>query len=70
MGKCPKCGKELDHLIEYSKEWRKYIVRLIGDSLEYEETDYVDFIDHEYVCPHCEAVIAVNEKEAKRILSR
>jgi DNA-directed RNA polymerase subunit RPC12/RpoP len=70
MPRCPKCGSEIDYLIEYSKEWRRYRVRLIGDSIEYEETGDAVVIDHEYVCPHCETTIAITEEEAKRFLSR
>jgi len=70
MPRCPNCGNEIEYLIEYSIERRKYRVRLVGDSIEYEETGEVDFIDHEYVCPHCNAIIAITEKDAKRFLSR
>lgn len=57
-------------MIEYSIERRKYRVRLVGDSIEYEETGEVDFVDHEYVCPECNSTIAITEKDAKRFLSR
>jgi hypothetical protein len=68
MPKCPVCGKEIDYLIEYSKEWRKYRVRLVGDSIEYEEIDEADVIDHEYACPECDTTIATTEEEAEEFL--
>jgi DNA-directed RNA polymerase subunit RPC12/RpoP len=69
MPKCPRCGKEIDHLIEYSKEWRKYRVRLVGNYIEYEEIDEAAVvIDHEYVCPECDSTIAITEEGAKEFL--
>jgi DNA-directed RNA polymerase subunit RPC12/RpoP len=68
MPKCPACGKEIDYLIEYSKEWRKYRVRLVGNDLEYEEIGEGAVIDHEYVCPNCDTTIATTEEETKEFL--
>jgi DNA-directed RNA polymerase subunit RPC12/RpoP len=66
--RCPRCGKEIDYLIEYSKEWRKYRVRLVGDSIEYEEIGEAYVIDHEYACPECDSTIAITEDGAKEFL--
>jgi len=70
MVSCPSCGKEIDHLINWSKQWRKYVVRLgEGGDLEFEEVeDDVDVIRDEFLCPECEEVVAVSERHAKELL--
>jgi len=68
---CPSCGKEVDHLINWSKQWRKYVVRLgEGGDLEFEEVeDEMDVLRDEFLCPECEEVVAVSEKGAREILA-
>lgn len=68
---CPSCGKEIDHLINWSKQWRKYVVRLgeEGD-LEFEEVEEaMDVLRDEFLCPECEEVIAVSEGQAREFLA-
>jgi predicted RNA-binding Zn-ribbon protein involved in translation (DUF1610 family) len=68
---CPSCGKEIDHLINWSKQWRKYVVRLgEGGDLEFEEVEEaMDVLRDEFICPECEEVIAVSEEHARGFLA-
>jgi len=68
MPKCPVCGSEINYLYNFSKEWRKYKVRLNGNDLEYEEVGEAYVIEHEYVCPECGSTIATTEEDAEKFL--
>ena len=72
MPKCPKCGKEIDYLVDYSPAWQKYEMRIDknGDA-HYEFVDDslpIDTIDDEYECPECGEVLFTDEEEAVKFL--
>jgi len=72
MPKCPKCGKEIDYLVDYSPAWQKYEMRIDknGDA-HYEFVDDslpIDTIDDEYECPECSEVLFTDEEEAVKFL--
>jgi len=62
--RCPKCGKEIDHLEYYAYELNKAKVSVTDDGyLEYygwtkDEPDYV--------CPECRKVLFHSHEEVKR----
>jgi len=72
MPKCPKCGKEIDYLWNYSAVWEEYKLTIGRDGYEqYEFIDDsapVDGIDDEYVCPECHEVLFTDEEDAVNFL--
>jgi len=72
MPKCPKCGKEIDYLRDFSPVWQEYkmIIDENGDA-HYEFVDDslpIDTIDDEYECPECGEVLFTDEEEAVKFL--
>ena len=71
MPKCPKCGKEIDHLVDFSPVWQEYEMTISknGDA-QYDLID--DSIpmgtDDEYVCPECSEVLFTSEEDAINFL--
>lgn len=65
---CPKCERELDHLL--SQQYDTVTYEFDGEN--YEEVDReADTINEPvYLCPWCREVLAVGEVEAKKILGR
>ena len=71
MPRCPKCGKEIDHLRDFSAIWQEYNLTVDKDGvMHYEFIDAslpVD-IDDEYQCPECSEVLFNDEEEAVKFL--
>jgi len=69
MPKCPKCGNEIDELINYSKGWEKH--RFWIDSQGYPQYEMDEFIPdegNEWECPECNEVLFTDEEEATKFL--
>jgi len=62
--KCPKCGREVEYLI--NEAMTEYKAKIVGGSFDYEVIDAVE--DGVYKCPYCGEIIAKSEKEALRAL--
>lgn len=72
MAKCPKCGKEIDHLRDFSPVWQEFRA-FIGKAglLDFEDTDNecpMDSHDDEYECPECAQVLFTNAEQAQKFL--
>ena len=67
MPRCPKCGKEITYLINFSEvvEQYKFCPR---DPVKYVFIDKWGSGVNEYVCPECEAVLFDNERDAEKFL--
>lgn len=76
MGVCPKCGKEIVMINNWSNVYQKFIMTLDDDednpAVQYEETtDYDTGTGHNtWCCPKCDKEIANSEEEARKILMR
>jgi DNA-directed RNA polymerase subunit RPC12/RpoP len=65
MGKCSACGKEIDHLIYYSKVEATQTFN--GE--DYSAIDDLgEHTDDEYHCPECDGLLTKDEEIAKQIL--
>ena len=64
---CPKCGKEISKLVNWSRAWVKYW---------FDGEDYIDGGDshpdyeNEYCCPECGEVLFHDEDEARKFLKQ
>ena len=67
MPKCPKCGEEIDHLINVCSAWKLYRFYSNGS---YEWIDDVSGDVNEYECPECNEVLFTDEAEAQKFLKR
>ena len=71
MPKCPKCGKEIVYLRDFSPVWQEYRITVDenGD-VHYEFIDNSDPMDtgDEYECPECGEVLFTDEEEAVKFL--
>lgn len=67
MAKCPNCNAEVDHLVDWSKEWvaRKFTVDSegYGDYQAAHDWDSADGSD-DYCCPDCGAALFHDEEQA------
>lgn len=70
MPKCPKCGKEIDHLIFDGCERMTAKVELNSvDMVDYVDWDSFGFDENsEYKCPECGAVLFTDEEDAGAFL--
>jgi len=71
MPRCPKCGKEIDHLKDFSPVWQEYKMTIDENgNAHYEFVDNSTPMDtgDEYECPECEEVLFRDEEEAVRFL--
>jgi predicted RNA-binding Zn-ribbon protein involved in translation (DUF1610 family) len=66
MPKCPKCGEEIDHLINYCRGWEMFAF----DGEEYEYIDSFGVDESEYACPECDETLFTDEEEASKFLKR
>jgi len=74
--KCPNCGRELDCLSYTGWVYASahvFLSKITGKngveySCEYLDWDYWEYEDNQYLCPHCEKVLATNEEDAIKIL--
>ena len=71
MPKCPKCGKEIDHLVYQSYELVTATALLTPADI----IDYISWESHgitrdppEYKCPECGAVLFNKEEDAEAFL--
>jgi len=62
--RCPKCGEEIDHLINTCNE-DMYKVTLVNNKLEFDELE--SFSGDTYLCPECEAIITADYHEAFKL---
>ena len=72
MAKCPKCGKEIDYLRDFSPVWQEFKA-FIGKngSLDFETAGNecpMDSRDDEYVCPECQEVLFIDYQQAENFL--
>jgi len=70
MPKCPKCGKEIDHLREWDKVWRGFDFTIGEDGFpDYDELDdYPEAGEIEWECPECATVLFYNQERAIEFL--
>jgi predicted RNA-binding Zn-ribbon protein involved in translation (DUF1610 family) len=68
MPKCPKCGKEIDHLHYHVKELARADFDEGGNYWNWDILD-TDYDTVEYCCPECGGVLFTNEDEALAFLS-
>ena len=68
-GRCPECGEELDYLECYTTA--KYYYYPDG-TFEYVElaAGWDEYGDYYFICPECEAELALSIEEADEILGR
>ena len=65
--KCPKCGEEIDHLIN----WVSGEKRFRFDGTDYEFDEFVDDSGtNDYECPECNETLTTNEDDARKILGK
>ena len=68
MPKCPKCGKGVDYLRNYSLHWTEHKFTVSKDGLpSYAPSDNIvmsDPVKNEYVCPECDATLFKSEGKA------
>jgi len=72
MPRCPRCGKEIDYLYNYSAVWIEYKLTIgIGGYEQYELMDDpvpIGDRDDEYVCPECREVLFTSAEDAINFL--
>jgi hypothetical protein len=66
---CPKCGMELDELINVQEEWVTFYFSVDDDgNVDYVEDDRCPGNTSEYECPYCHEVLFNNEDDARDFL--
>ena len=60
MAKCPRCGKEIDHLNTIVDERSHY--SYFGDG-RWEQGDSIEFDNQEWACPQCEKTIDIEDAD-------
>ena len=71
MPVCPKCGKEIDHLINFEKRWEEFQFRLSAEGEPvYEQTGETVPGDDpgEYECPECNNILFYDHLSAVAFL--
>jgi len=69
MAQCPKCGKEIDYLRNYSQSTGHFIVTLTKNGfLDYEHDSDSDYDTGVFCCPECDEELFSTEKEALAFL--
>ena len=72
MAKCPKCGNEIDHLINWVRQDVGYYFSVDSEGNEenrfMDESCYID--DGEYECPKCQAVLFEDTELALEFLKQ
>jgi hypothetical protein len=72
MPKCPRCHRDIDHLIYTTKEWISAEFLIVDGNPEYrnwKEGD-IDENTETFFCPECGGYITCDEDEAKDFLQR
>lgn len=65
MPKCPKCGKEIEELRNYSARTDSFAVTLTKSGyLDYAHLNDSDYDDGVFCCPECDEELFSTEKEA------
>ncbi|MEM0095701.1 MAG: hypothetical protein QW660_03600 [Candidatus Bathyarchaeia archaeon] len=64
MPRCPKCGAEIEELIDLTRELVEYRLYLAGDRPEWEKADVVESENVCYYCPECHEEIFNDFKKA------
>ena len=68
---CPKCGKEIDHLVFLHLVCKEEDVSW-GDEGDIEiiivEEEPIDVINDVWVCPECDRTLACNLEEAEKLM--
>jgi len=69
MGRCPKCGAEINYLWykELRPVWYRYVKRGEDFELEYDEEDE-DLEPVGFYCPNCWELVCEDEEDAMEIL--
>ena len=72
MAVCPKCGKQIDHLRNYTMVWRELRFRVEEDKLIHEPSGDIilgEPIQEEYRCPDCDMLLfkADSSKDVDRV---
>lgn len=81
MVKCPKCNKEIDHLVCETSELYRTKVRLPKDDFEKSAVEYEpdsglmwipvedsNILDDKYICPECRETITLDDDEVRIFL--
>lgn len=70
MPKCPKCGEELDYLLDYSKCEEVYEFSLKPDGeIQSEQVDRIsEDTPDDFECPECKEVLFTKEEDAVKFL--
>jgi predicted RNA-binding Zn-ribbon protein involved in translation (DUF1610 family) len=72
---CPKCGKEINKLINWRREYSEYYIYFAKEEDEYPIWERVDVIedddsDEGYECPSCGALLFKTYKDAVAFLKQ
>ena len=67
MPKCPKCGKEIDHLRSFLPIYDLTVDENGKKHYEFIEDSPVAIKEH-YTCPECRTVLFTDEEEAVKFL--
>lgn len=72
MAKCPKCGKEIDYLRDFSPAWQEFRATIGQDGyMSFEPMDNYEVMDREddeYECPECTRVLFTDQVQAENFL--
>lgn len=70
MATCPKCGKNITYLRDFSKAWEEYKLMIGEDGIEcfIPTANFIPADQDEYECPECEKVIFRDTTEAIEFL--
>lgn len=71
MTKCPKCGKEIDHLRDFSPAWQEFKATIGKDGyMSFEPMENYAPMDRpdDYECPECNTVLFTDQVEAENFL--
>ena len=70
MPKCPRCGEEIDCLINISEAIQEYVFTLDSEGFaRYEQTDEWGGDWNVWECPECREELFYNEKDATKFLN-
>jgi len=63
--KCPKCGAEINYLVN----WQSTLTKHLFDGSDYSKQDeeITDGVN-DYQCPRCDKVLFTNDEDARKFL--
>jgi len=70
MGRCPKCGAEIDHLWFKENRASWYLFRVIDGESNYEYDEDEEAVPYGFYCPNCWELVCEDEEDAVEILER